>query len=106
MTFRVLVLRRAEAEVGAIAQWLAARSSEGALRWLDAFDLAKDALASNPLSGELAPEDEFVDVEVRQILFKTRHGNRYRVLYVVEVNDVRILHVRGPRQPLIPSDEL
>ena len=106
MTFRVVVLRRAEAEVGAIALWLADRSPEGALRWLDAFDAAKDTLATNPFGGEVAPESEYVDVEVRHILLKTRRGNRYRALYVVEENDIRILHVRGPGLPLIPPDEM
>lgn len=106
MSHRVVVLRRAEEELTAIALWLADRSRDGAVQWLDAFERAKDSLATDPDGGEMAPESEFVEAEIRQILFKTRSGNRYRVLYTIDGNDVRVLHVRGPGQPMVPPDEL
>lgn len=105
MSHRVVVLRRAEEELTAIALWLASRSRDGAVRWLDAFERAKDSLAVDPYCGESAPESEFVEAEVRQILFKTRSGNRYRALYTIDGNDVRVLHIRGPGQPIVPPDE-
>ncbi len=105
MSHRVVVLRRAEEELTAIALWLADHSRDGAVKWLDAFERAKDSLAADPYGGETAPESEFVEAEVRQILFKTRSGNRYRALYTIEGNDVRILHVRGPGQTILRPDD-
>lgn len=105
MNFRVVVLARAEAELRLIANWLSARSPAGAIQWLEAFEAAKDTVARNPFLCELAPENEFVDIEVRQVLFKTSRGNRYRALFTVFDTEVRILHIRGPGQPLLDVDE-
>ena len=58
------------------------------------------------LNCELAPEDEFVDEEIRQAFFQTRRGQRYRVLFTVIDNEVRVLHIRGPHQRLLRPDEL
>jgi plasmid stabilization system protein ParE len=105
MAFRVVLLRRAENEVNEIVGWLVERSPQGASRWLAALEEAKSKLAKNPLGYGLAPEDDFVDNEIRQIIFKTRRGRRYRALFIVIESEVRILHVRGPGQaPLASSD--
>ncbi len=65
MSYRVVVLRRAEEELSTIALWLADRSLDGAVRWLDAFERARDALAADPYGGEVAAESEFFDIEIR-----------------------------------------
>lgn len=105
MSHRVVLGPRAEAELSEIASWLASRSTDGALRWLEAFEVAKESLATMPHAGEVAPESDYLNIEVRQITFKTRSGRRYRLLYSVVDSDVRILHIRGPGQPNMTSDE-
>lgn len=106
MSFRVHVLARAERELDAILVWLVRRSPQGAARWLAAFEDAKDRLASNPLLCGLAPENDFVDAEIRQAIFKTRRGRRYRALFTIIGEEVRILHIRGPGQRLLTRREL
>jgi hypothetical protein len=45
------------------------------------------------------------DLDVRQVLFKTRHGRVYRALFLIEDDHVFILRVRGPGQaPVEPED--
>jgi len=52
-----------------------------------------------------APENQDCDLEVRQALFKTRHGRVYRALFFIEGENVFILRVRGPGQaPVMPKD--
>jgi plasmid stabilization system protein ParE len=106
MRFRVVLLRRAEREVEATVAWLAERSPQGAARWLAAFEEATAKLAEKPLGFALAPENEFVDLEIRQIFFKTRHGRQYRAVFTVVEKEVRILHVRGPGQTLLQPGDL
>jgi toxin ParE1/3/4 len=106
MSHRVVVLTRAQDELLSIALWLAERSPEGALRWLDAFDVAKAHLAANPFAFGLAPEDESVRRGIRQVFFKTPHGRRYRALFTVVDDEVRVLHVRGPGQAPMTADEV
>jgi hypothetical protein len=53
----------------------------------------------------LAPENADAELEVRQVLFKTRRGNVYRALYFVDGENVYILRVRGKGQAQVnPAD--
>ncbi len=106
MTYSVVLLSRAETELAEMAVWLSERSPEGAVRWLDAFDTARKALSANPEGCGLAPEDELVEEEIRQILFQTRRGQTYRAIFTIVEDEVRILHIRGPRQRPLQAKEL
>jgi hypothetical protein len=54
----------------------------------------------------LAAEDDHVEFEVREILFKTRHGLIYRALFTIREETATILHVRGPGQDLLDCVEI
>jgi len=105
MTYRVHLTAQAEADIDRIFDWLFQRSPEGARRWYEAFWESAERLKSNPLSSALAPEDDGFPEEVRQMLFKTRQGRTYRALFVIRVDSVHILCVRGPgERPVKPED--
>ena len=57
MSYRLETTRRAKADRDACFDFIFARSPEGALRWLDAFEAAAAALLTEPHYGE-APESE------------------------------------------------
>lgn len=103
--FRVEMSREARANLADIHAWIAESAPAGADRWLDAFEDAVSRLERYPLSFGLAPESEFSQKELRQILFKTRKGRVYRAVYFVDGETVKITHIRGPRQRLIPPEE-
>jgi plasmid stabilization system protein ParE len=94
MSYRLRILRRAEADTRDIFDWIEARSPDGAQRWLTAFETAANRLLVNPLAWPLAPENDLVDYDVRHFAFKTRRGRKYRALYTIVEDEVRILHVR------------
>jgi plasmid stabilization system protein ParE len=106
MTYRVVLLDRAQRNVQQIHDWIAQRSPEGAARWFNRFTEALATLDRNPQSCSLAPEDELVDYEIRQLIFRTRKGLPYRALFTIVGGEVRVLHVRGPGQNLVEPDEL
>jgi hypothetical protein len=54
----------------------------------------------------LAAENEHVDFEVREILFKTRRGSFYRILFTIRENTVFVLHVRGSGQEFVAATEI
>lgn len=103
---RLRILPRAEADITHIYEWVFDRSPEGARRWYFAFEQAARAVVSNPLSYSLAREDEFVDYELRQFLFRTRRGRTYRGVYLVIGEELRLLRVRGAGQRDLDRDEL
>lgn len=105
MNYELRILKRAEEDVRTIFEWLEEQSPSGARKWLEAFDSAAQRLRSNPFLWPTAPENSLVDYEVRNFVFKTRRGRKYRALYTVIDNEVRILHVRGARQDLLSKLE-
>ncbi len=106
MSYHVNVLHQAYREADAIVHWLFQRSPEGAARWINAFDSAMIALAENPQRHGLASEIDFVPHEVRQTFFGTPAGRRYRAVFTIVADEVRVLHVRGPGQRLLRAEEL
>ena len=106
MSFEVIVLPRARRDVQQIYDWLSERSPDGAARWFNAFGKAIEALESAPESCGLAPENDFVELEIRERIFKTRRGRPYRALFAIVGQEVRVLHVRAPGQDFVDPDDL
>ena len=106
MTFIVHELRKAQWDKRYIFEWLFERSPRGALAWLDAYDQMVDRLKTMADTLPLAQEGQGLNLEVRQILFKTKRGRIYRAVFHLDGADVYILRVRGPGQAPIRPDEL
>ena len=102
MSYRVVVLARASRDIDSIVGWLVKRSPLGAQRWMAALESAKARLRDDPLSFPLIFERIRVSFEIRDVLFKTPRGKRYRAVFTVVANEVRILRIRRPAQrPLL-----
>ena len=95
MRFDVRLTEEAMENVRAIRDWLADHSIDGALRWLRAFDDARQRLSESADSFGRAPEDDWFEEELRQHMFQTQHGNRYRIVYLIRASTVYIMAVRG-----------
>ncbi|MEX0700633.1 MAG: type II toxin-antitoxin system RelE/ParE family toxin [Planctomycetales bacterium] len=106
MSFRVVFSARAERDAEEIRRWIASRSPEGAGKWVDALNGALARLESSADTCGLAPEDEGFDDAIQEVLFKTRRGNTYRVLFTMAGDVVRVLAIRGTGQNLLGSNEL
>lgn len=65
---------------------------EQAIRWVqDLYDSVYSRLSILPLGCPIAPESASSDFEIRQLLL-----NRYRVLFTIQEDEVRVIHLRGP----------
>jgi len=106
MKFHVTVLPEADENVNRIYLWIAKRSPEGAVRWYQRFLDVVKSLSQNPQKHGFAPENAFVEPEIRQVTFKTKLGLPYRVLFRIVQTDVQILHIRGPGQDLLSRNDL
>lgn len=105
MTYHIETTRQAKADRSSIFDYIAERSPDGALRWLAAYEQAVESLLENPHRG-FAPENQDHAEEIRQLLFKTRHGLQYRLLFFIRGDTVYILHVRAPGQTLLDPGDL
>lgn len=106
MKFTVRELARARADKDHIFKWIHSRSRMGAMAWLDAYDSMVDRLKSNADSCGKAHESPDLDMEVRQVLFKTRQGRIYRALFVIENHTVFVLRIRGPGQAPVTAMDI
>jgi plasmid stabilization system protein ParE len=91
--YRVEITDQARADPLSIAAWIAAESSENALRWSNEIERAIGGLDRLPERCPSALESaEFAGCELRQLV----HGN-YRVLFIALEKRVHVLH--AARQP-------
>lgn len=105
MTFRIHELRRARSDIQSIFSWIYERSPAGAASWLQSYDYLVEQLKQRANAFGPAHEINLLEFDVRQALFKTRHGRVYRALFFIEGQDVYILRVRGPGQaPVTPAE--
>lgn len=106
MSFRVDLTYRAERDVDHILSYLTKRSPQGATTWADRWDEVLSDLATNARQKSLAPENDDHDEVLHHVVFKTRHGRKYRAIFVIRGNLVFVPHVRGPGQDRVPPDEM
>jgi plasmid stabilization system protein ParE len=99
MKRRVVTHPRADRDVAKIYAWIARHSAAGANAWYRAFRQAIERAAEMPEHCALAAETALVSLQVRQALFKTRRGLKYRILFDIQGEELRVLRVRGPGQP-------
>ena len=106
MKFAVSTLRRAESDISRIYAWIAERSNSGASHWYEAAYHAIDSLAQDAEQHSLAPEGELLGIDLREKLFKTPRGRYYRILYMFDDVEVRVLRVRGPGQAPVSAEDI
>lgn len=54
----------------------------------------------------LIPEAEEFGQELREVLFKTRQGNPYRLVFLVDDSFIHVLFVRGLGQDYLGPEDL
>jgi len=106
VNYSVKILPRAESDLAEMYAYIALRSPDGAEQWLEAFEAVIERLEVNPFLYVLAKEDCHFDFELRQFVFKTRHGRAYRAVYRVDEKEVCILRICGPGQAPFTAAQL
>lgn len=106
MTYHVELTLQAEQDIDHILDWLRRRSPQGAATWFRRWNQVLADLSKNASSCRLAPENDDHDDEIRNLVFNTRRGKKYRALFVIRENVVFVTNVRGPGQDLVAPDEL
>jgi len=98
MKFTVRELPLAGRDKRQIVEWLFAHSPQGAATWLRAYDAMIGRLEATADALSLAPESGQFELEVRQVLFKTKRGRIYRAVFHLDGATVYVLRVLGPGQ--------
>ena len=86
--------------------WVHVDEPHGAIALMLAFAEAMNRLKRSPWAFSLAPESDYCGMPLRQVFFRTRKGNTYRMVILIRDQEVQILRIRGPGQPPLFPDEL
>jgi plasmid stabilization system protein ParE len=105
MAHSVHITARALREIDAALEWLSERSRTAATRWHERLMEAVRSLEDHPERCELAPESEWFEGEIRQLLHGKRRGV-YRILFEIRGDTVYILRVRHTAQAFLEPGEL
>ena len=105
MIYKVVVTAAAKQNLRSAYLWAAERAPHTAALWLERFEAELQTLAHFPKRFQLAPENAFVELEIRQLIFGRRQS-AHRALYTIVGDQVRILHIRRAARDWASSDDL
>ena len=91
--WNVIVELPAQQDIAECRLWIAEENMEAADRWFDSIYETIGSLEIFPERCPLAPESQFLNVEIREI-FHGRRRHKYRILFTVSEGEVHILHIR------------
>ncbi|MCG8449713.1 MAG: type II toxin-antitoxin system RelE/ParE family toxin [Pirellulales bacterium] len=106
MSYSIRILPVAKVDRRRIFRYIESKSPQGAESWDTAYEKALLRLKDNPLLCGIAPESEHLDIDLRQLLFKTRRGHYYRLLFRVDGEQITIYRVRGQGQDYVAPKDL
>lgn len=92
--YEVVLSPEAREDINDSLQWLSEHAPEKMEEWFAALELSIHSLAELPERCNLAPENgKWGDEELRQLLF-TDYPSKYRIIFTIADDEVRILHIR------------
>jgi plasmid stabilization system protein ParE len=104
MNYEVVVQRSARHDIQAMHEWISEQAPVTADRWLDRLETAIKTLKQNPQRCPLAAECHRLSVDVHQLLFGKRPFV-FRVLYVIDPPNVRVLCVRRAQRKALTTGD-
>ncbi len=106
MSFTVFLTARAIRDLDSAREYVAKFAPETAERWYLGILEALLRLERNPESRPIAPESAEFPFEVRQLLIRGKSRRANRALFTIVGDEVRVLAIRRPGQPLITADDI
>jgi plasmid stabilization system protein ParE len=107
MSFRVVVLPRAESDIERNAKWWADHHSpEQATHWLFSVRDQLQTLQKFPESHSLSQENDEFDYEIRDKLVGLGSRPRYRAIFTIRGDEVFVLTVRAAEEDRLAPDDI
>jgi plasmid stabilization system protein ParE len=98
MTRELRLIHFAQRDLSRIFDWLERRSPRGAAAWYQAYRKSALKVVADPEAFPSVEEAMDLKVDIREALFKSRQGRRYRIIFEFDAKEIRILRIRRPGQ--------
>lgn len=106
MRYTIVLTARAIRDLDVARSFLRQLAPETAEKWYVGFLESLAKLESQPELWPHAPENAQFSYELRHFFYRTKSRRANRALFTIVGNEVRILAVRRPGQPLITKKDL
>jgi len=106
MTYEVYLAERAQKDLAAAHDYIARYAPETAELWHANFLRSLLKLEKNPESRPSAPENGEFPFHLRQYTFRGKSGKANRALFAIVGDQVRVLAIRRPGQPLVTPEDI
>ncbi len=106
MRYKVHVSARAIRDLESSRDYLAQHAPETVEQWYSAILDSLNTLENDPHRWSLAPESARFPFELRQLMIRSKSRKANRALFVVLGDQVRVLAVRRPGQPLVTQRDI
>lgn len=107
MTYRVVILPKAESDIERNSRWWAEKhSKEQARVWFDAIHDQLQSLAHFPESNGLSTETDLFPIEIRDKLLGLGSRPSYRAVFTIRNDAVFVLTVRRSSQGPLTADQV
>lgn len=103
--YRLLIQPPALADLDEAYAWISEQSPDAAARWFNGFVDALNSLKTHPERCGLAPENDLIEPEIRQLLYGRRSGV-YRAIFTIKGREIRVLHIRHASRQSLQADEI
>jgi plasmid stabilization system protein ParE len=105
MMYRVIITASAKQNLRDAYLWAAERAPHTGALWLQRFEAELQTVANFPERFQVAPENAFVESEIRQLVFG-RRLSAYRALFTIVGDEVQVLHIRRATRDWANPDDL
>jgi len=93
MDYEVEVTEVAAAEIDSAYEWIKERAPDAAERWYSGLMAALSSLREHPRRCARVLTTDLEESEIRQLIYGRRRG-QYCVLFMIQGDTVKVLHVR------------
>ncbi|OWK42931.1 type II toxin-antitoxin system RelE/ParE family toxin [Fimbriiglobus ruber] len=106
MSFTVVLLPRAKADIRTIGEWFGKPNKSAEARWRKRILQAVDALTTDPVRYPLAEDAMDLGLDLRELIVGRRRGIAHRILFTIDDQTVHVLRVRHASQDRLSDDDL
>lgn len=104
-SYEIVFAPTAEEDLENVAKWLLENAPEKLREWMLSIRAVIETLSTMPQRCPYAPENGlWGDEELRQLLFQ-EYPSKYRIIYTIHENEVRILNIRHGARRFLHQEE-
>lgn len=105
MKYTIIIEPRARRDLREIVEWMTDGKGDATCEWYREMVSAIMTLELFPSRCPLAPENEVLPCEVRQLIHGKRR-NTYRIIFTIRENNVYLLHIRHCSRDWVQPEDL